>query len=916
MRTALPFVVGLAALCYSPSAFATTVTVSTTSVKCNGGSDGTATASATNGPTPYTYRWSNGQTTAKADGLVAGVYSVEVTDADGVKTTQSGTVTEPTALSSSWGIANVTCNGYSNGVVGVSMKGGVAPYTYVWSPRGGNSPVAVGMPVGSYTVTVKDANLCQHERTLVVKEPLPIVLTSTTTSDASCSDRNDGKASVTASGGTPGFLYSWDGGGWQGGDATNLTAGEHTVSVEDAFGCPASLKVTIGAPPPLTYTVSQTEIACAGGKASATMTASGGTAPYSYGWSTGETSATATELTAAGNYSGTVTDARGCQTSRTVAIAEPPALVATPSSTSVLCHGGSSGTARVDASGGTAPYTYAWSTGETTASLNGLAIGGYSATVKDAKGCTSSANVTVAEPPVLVVSAGTQKDVTCHGDDNGALSVTASGGTGTLKYDWTGNPTGDGTNAVSGLAPGAHSVVVTDGNLCTATKSFTVTEPAVLLANGSSMPLEAVGTCTGSATVAPTGGTLPYSVAWTPGGATTNTADALCGPSAQATITDANQCKVTYDAIVEGPKADVSIELTGPAKVDAGGALSWSFAASTTADAPNVTVNGSVPSRTKFVQLSAPAGWTCTTPAVGAPGTFQCKASSLAASAAAKFTLDVTVDELFGVGKLDATVTVSAAVIDGTAGNNSSTSTVDVRSPAKLVATKSVVYAPPRAVTYTIDVRNDGTSAQVDDPALDELEDVLPAQLTLKTATATTGAATTSGNTVHWNGALKTGETASITIQAEVLTSVAPETTIANLATIHYDQDGNGVNEATIGSVPPGATAPGPTTFVTDKPALPDGGVDGGERDGGEGDGGANTTDGGSNASDGGTNGGPVGDDETTPTGAKGANGGDGASGCSVGLTPSSPRSLSGIGGLVLGVGLAWRRRRSRDARR
>lgn len=912
MRTALPFIVGLAALCYAPSAFATTVTVSTTNVSCNGGSNGTATATASNGPTPYTYRWSNGQTTATATGLFAGVHSVEVTDADGVKTTQSGTVTEPTALVSNWSIVNIACNGYGNGITAVSMKGGVAPYTFSWFPTGGNSNIATGQKAGTYTVTVKDANACEHQRTLVVSEPPPIVVTSTTTSDASCSDGNDGKASVTASGGTPGFVYSWDGGGWdwQGQDATNLTAGEHTVSVEDVNGCPATLKVTIGAPPPLTYTVSQTEIACAGGKASATMTASGGTAPYSYGWSTGESSATATDLTAAGNYSGTVTDAHGCQTSRTVAIAEPPALVATPSSTNVLCHGGSSGTARVDASGGTAPYTYAWSTGAATASLNGLAIGGYSATVTDAKGCTSSANVTVAEPPVLVVSEGTQKNVTCHGDDNGALSVSASGGVGTLKYDWTGNPTGDGTNAVSGLAPGAHSVVVTDDNLCTATKSFTVTEPPVLLANGSSTPLAAVGTCTGSATVAPTGGTLPYSVAWTPGGATTNTANELCGPSAQATITDANQCKVTYDAIVEGPKADLSIELTGPAKVEAGSALSWSFAASTTADAPTVTVNGSVPSRTKFVQLSAPAGWTCTTPAVGASGAFQCKASSLSASAAAKFSLDVTLDELFGAGKLDATVTVSAAVIDGTAGNNSSTSTIDVRSPAKLVATKKVVFVPPRAVTYTIDVRNDGPSAQVDDLALDELEDVLPAQLTLKTATATTGAATTSGNTVHWNGTLKTGETASITIQAEVLTSVGPETTIANQATVHYDQDGNGENEATIGSSPPGATAPGPTTFATDKPALPDGGVDGGE-----GDGGANATDGGSNASDGGTNVGPVGDDETTTNGAGGGNGGDGKSGCSVGLTPSSPRSLSGVGGLLLGVGLAVRRRRSRDAR-
>jgi MYXO-CTERM domain-containing protein len=143
----------------------------------------------------------------------------------------------------------------------------------------------------------------------------------------------------------------------------------------------------------------------------------------------------------------------------------------------------------------------------------------------------------------------------------------------------------------------------------------------------------------------------------------------------------------------------------------------------------------------------------------------------------------------------------------------------------------------------------------------------------LKTATATAGAVTKATNTVHWNGALKNGETASITIEAEVLASVAPETTIANQATVHFDSDGDGVNEGSAGSIPDGAVTAGPTTFTTEKAALPDAGVDGG------------------------TNGGPTSD------------GGD--SGCSVGGTASSSRSSSWLGGLILGVTLALRRRRS-----
>jgi len=804
------------------------------------------------------------------------------------------------SVASGANLVHVSCFGGSNGVAWVSPTGGTPPYFYSWSPRGGTNSTATGLSVGTYTVTVTDNNLCMATHSFTVTQPAAIAATMTAT-DVSCNGANDGVGEVAAaSGGAGGFTYSWSNGSTAR-VVRNLTPGPHSVTVMDLNACTATRNITIAEPPALTSTGSQTEIACNGEEASATIAPAGGTPPYAYGWSNGATTGTATNL-AAGEYTATATDARGCTTSRSYGITQPSALQTIASSTDVVCHGDANGSAQIAASGGTPPYAYGWSNGATTATTNGLDPGGYSATVTDAKGCTSAKNVIVSEPAPVVVSTGPQKNVTCHGAGDGTLAVTASGGVGTLKYDWTGTPTGDGTNAVTGLGPGAYTVVVTDDNSCSATRSFTVTEPGVLLANGTSTPLAAVGTCTGSASVAPSGGTLPYSVAWTPGGATTTTASALCGPTAQAIITDANQCTVTYDASIVGPSADLSIAMTGPAAaVHAGSSLSWSIVASTTADAPNAVVSGSVPSRTKFTQLVAPAGWTCTMPAVGATGAFRCTAPSLAAASGATFTLDVMVDELFGAGEIDATVTVEAAVIDGTAANNTATSSTDVRSPARLVATKKVAFLPPRRVTYTIDVRNDGPAAQVDDLASDELVDALPAQLVLKSATATAGAVTSATNTVFWNGALKNGETASITIEAEVRTSVLPETTIANQATVHFDGDGDGVNEGSAGSIPEGAAASGPTTFTTEKAVLPDAGVDSGP-----------------SASDGGTNGGPTidGGGATSDASTIDGRGDDGDSGCSMGGRASSSRDLSWIGGLILGATLALRRRRSIHASR
>ncbi|HJT18111.1 MAG TPA: hypothetical protein VJ853_12010, partial [Thermoanaerobaculia bacterium] len=252
-----------------------------------------------------------------------------------------------------------------------------------------------------------------------------------------------------------------------------------------------------------------------------------------------------------------------------------------------------------------------------------------------------------------------------------------------------------------------------------------------------------------------------------------------------------------------------------PPSADAGSSIAYTIVASTSADAPNPTLSGNTPAGATFTSLAAPAGWTCTTPPSGGTGPFSCTTSLFAAAAPATFTLTAGVPPLFGAGSINASVTISGPVNDSVASNNTASASTLVITPARLVAVKTVTASTiANPVVYTITVQNTGTAAQVNDPSSDEFVDTLPPQLVLVSATASGGIVTTSGNTVHWNGALTSGQTITITIIATVASSVTAGTTISNQGQVNYDANGDGINDTTEGSRPSAAAAPGATSAV------------------------------------------------------------------------------------------------------
>jgi hypothetical protein len=521
------------------------LTFNSTVTGCTGTNTGTATVFVDGGTSGYTYLWSNGGTTATITGLAAGTYTVTVTDAVGCTQTGSVTVTGPVAIVITPAVTGVSCNGGNNGEISLSVTGGTPAYTYLWS-NGATTSFISGLTAGTYTVTVTDEPGCTQTATITVTEPTVISLTLSSVSP-SCNAGSNGSASVTATGGTPGYTYLWSNGA-SSATATGLTAGTYTVTVTDANGCTKSATVVLSEPTAITLTTTVTAVSCNGGNnGTASVTATGGTPGYTYLWSTGATTAGITGLVA-GSYTVTVTDANGCVNSATITVGQPTVIILTLNSTPASCNGGTNGTVSVNATGGTPGYTYLWSNGATTATVSGLAAGTYSVTVTDANGCIKTGSATVSQPSAISLTTITS-NVSCNGGNNGTASVTASGGTPGYTYLWSNGAT---TANVSGLAAGTYTVTVTDAGGCTQNTSVTITQPAAITVAMSFTPVNCNGGNNGTATATPSGGTPNYTFLWS-NGATTSVVNNLVAGTYSVTVTDASGCTRTGSVTITQP---------------------------------------------------------------------------------------------------------------------------------------------------------------------------------------------------------------------------------------------------------------------------------------------------------------------------------------------------------------------------
>ncbi len=577
-----------------------TATVTGTDLTCFGSNNGTATVTAGGGTGAYTYSWTpSGGTGSIATNLPQNNYTCTVTDANGCTISASVLVSEPSILSLTVTSTSVTCSGLSNGTTSVTVTGGIGAYTYTWSPIGGNTNTANGLPFGNYTVTVNDSNACVATGSVSVNQNITITATITTT-DALCFG-GSGTATVTANGGNGAYTYSWSPIGGTGSTAT-LPQGNYSVTVTDANLCSVTTATTINQPIVLSATVTASSITCFGANnGTATVTANGGTGVYTYSWSpSGGTNATATNL-AQGNYTVTVTDVNNCITTATILVNEPAILSLTVTSTSVTCNGGNNGTASVSATGGTGAYTYTWTPiGGNSANAGGLPFGNYSVTVNDANGCVATATTSIAQSIAITLTL-TSTNASCN-TSNGTATVSASGGTGVFTYTWA--PSGGNTNTSTGLGPGNYSVTVTDANVCSVTSNTTITQPPTFTLTISSTSVTCNGGSDGSATANIIGGTPLFNYQWLPIGGTSSTTGTILPPGTYTVnVIDAGGCSATSTFTLSQP-APLTVSASGQSVCNgqtatltasgAGGNAPYTYTWNTGATGSPITVNTTV----------------------------------------------------------------------------------------------------------------------------------------------------------------------------------------------------------------------------------------------------------------------------------------------------------------------------------
>lgn len=576
--------------CNVPTAICVTTmlaSASSTNAQCASQCNGTASASPVGGTPPYSFQWSNGQNTQNLSNLCAGTYTVTITDAAALTATATVTVTEPAAITSTTTSTDASC-GQSNGTASVTSSGGTAPYTYSWTPGGASGASITGLAAGLYTVNITDANGCTSTDTVTVGNTGGPQVTVASISDVTCNGGADGEASVNVSAGTPPYTYSWSTTPVQTTPiATGLNAGIYSVNVTDSLGCVSVLTVVISEPTPVQSTITVlSDDFCGLGNGSASVTATGGSPGYTFQWNTTppQSGTTANNL-AGGVYQVTVTDSDGCSVTDTVTINSFPGLsLAIISQTNVDCAGNSNGSATVNSSQGTAPFTYLWSTTppQTSATATGLSAGSYSVTVSDANGCSSTINVTITEPTAL--SATTTSTAATCGLNNGTATVNVSGGNPAYSYSWSTSPVQTGATATA-LIPGSYSVIVTDGSGCTFAATVNVQNIPTFTATSATSP--GCGEQSGEASISINGGTAPFTYSWSPAGGSNATATNLSSGTYTCTVTDATGCTETVSITLTNnslPVADagqdVTLEEGASIQLNASGGISYSWSPS------------------------------------------------------------------------------------------------------------------------------------------------------------------------------------------------------------------------------------------------------------------------------------------------------------------------------------------------
>jgi gliding motility-associated-like protein len=531
------------------------VTANATNITCNGLNNGSISVSVSGAPSPLNFVWNDGASTQNRSNLSVGSYTVSVTDNNGCVNIASATITQPLAIQIAETHTNAGCSGAGTGSINLSVTGGTAPFSYIWS-NGATSQNISNITAGSYSVTVSDANSCSAVKVVTVGQ-VAAVTASASHTNVSCAAGTNGTITVLVATGTAPYNFIWnDNATTQ--NRTLLAAGTYSVTITDANNCSAVTTATITEPSALILSYTKQDATCYNAaNGSIDLTVTGGTGAYLYSWSNNAQTQDVFSLQA-GNYTVTVTDANNCIASTSITITQPNAVSVSTNAVPATCYNTSTASITASATGGTGNYQYNWSNGVNAATLNNIPAGNYTVSVTDANGCSAVVNASVGQASLITI-VETVTDVFCYGDNHGSITISATGGAGNYSYLWN---TGSNAAGISNLTAATYAVTVTDTNGCTSAKNITVTQPSAIQLTTSVTHAACNGTNTGAIDLSVIGGTGSYQYVWNTGATTQDLTNIPAG-TYDVVVTDNNNCAATASVIInEAPALQLTLTTT------------------------------------------------------------------------------------------------------------------------------------------------------------------------------------------------------------------------------------------------------------------------------------------------------------------------------------------------------------------
>ncbi|MEE2699753.1 MAG: choice-of-anchor B family protein [Bacteroidota bacterium] len=424
------------------------ISISTTDVSCNGGSDGSANVQVIGGQPPYIVDWAG----TNPNALFAGTYPITISN-NNCTTYDTIIISQPNAINLSLMVTNVLCHSDCDGSVFTNISGGVQPYVLSWFNNGNlisNGQSINNLCSGDYNLSLIDNNNCLTNTLVSIIDPP--VLSTTVSADTILCNGGTSIATVYTYGGVAPYYYNWSNNATT--QSTSLATGLFFVDVTDSNGCNIIDSILVIEHDSMVLNFASTDISCNGNTDGTIIlnVISGGQIPFQYSVDNGATFQNNNHFASlsAGNYNVVIMDGNNCLANVFVNLIEPQPLSAVSSITDVSCYGYCDGSISLSISGGTPIYSQDWNG----ANPNSLCAGTFNCSITDANGCLLILSNSVIEPTSL------NAQILQNANDLDAL---VSGGTPSYTYLWS---TGEISASITPNTNGIFWLIVTDNNYC------------------------------------------------------------------------------------------------------------------------------------------------------------------------------------------------------------------------------------------------------------------------------------------------------------------------------------------------------------------------------------------------------------------------------------------------------------------